>query len=97
MDGARAAVVDVAGEGAAFGFIPESSPISTGEAVGEERDLRDERSELCGATPPSTSVGSGDEIGRGNGDASAGWGPHGSDQEDVRVRTGESQELSSGT
>jgi hypothetical protein len=34
---------------------------------------------------------------RGNGDGSAGWGPHGSDQEGVRVRTGESQELSSGT
>jgi hypothetical protein len=67
MDGARAAVVDVAGEGAAFGFIPESSPISTGEAVGEERDLRDERPKLRGATPPSARAGSGEEVGEGMG------------------------------
>ena len=54
-------------EGAAFGFIPESSPISTGEAVGEERDLRDERPELRGATPPSARAGSGEEVGEGMG------------------------------
>jgi hypothetical protein len=34
-------------------FIPESSPISGEEAVDEERDSRDERPELHGATPPS--------------------------------------------
>ena len=67
MDGARAAVVDVTGEGAAFGFIPESSSIPGGEAVNEERDSHDERPELRGATPPSARAGSGEEVGEGMG------------------------------
>jgi hypothetical protein len=78
MNGARAAVVDVAGEGTTLSFIPESSPISGGEAVGEQRDSRYERPELREATPPSARAGSGEEIGRGNGDGSTGWGPRSS-------------------
>jgi hypothetical protein len=33
----------------------------------EERDLRDERPELRGATPPSARAGSGEEVGEGMG------------------------------